>query len=183
MSNDFSINEGMDNDGDELVIDLSGDDLTGGEYPLMPVGTWVKASVYEAELVKSKSEKNEGKPMYKLVLKFHPEAEAKWGKGRRTYIYAPLWSGAFFTAYKVLKALGYEVPKPPKEGERLQFRAPSPKAMLGQVLDMKVSKHETYNGNTRERFEHFEPVGTKTEDGEAGGGLDAFASGGSGLFE
>jgi hypothetical protein len=83
----------------------------------------------------------------------------------------------------VLKALGYEVPKPPKEGEKFQFKAPSPKTILGQTLDMMVSKHETYNGTTRERFEAFAPAGEKTGGGDSMDGLDAFASGGGGLFE
>lgn len=174
-------------DGDDIVLDLSGDDLKTTKFPLIPIGTWVKFSIYEAEVKPSKSQKNEGKPVYHITLKVLPQEEAKWGSGRRVTIYAPLWSGAFFTAFKVFKALGFDIPKPPKEGERINFRVPGPNKLYGKTLEAKVTKHEQGNttddeGNPR-LFERFDAFRAVTEGGpNDSDGLDEFASGDGGLF-
>src|SRR5690554_1317068 len=133
-------------DGDDIVLDLTGDDL-----------------------------------------KVLPQVEAKWGSGRRVTIYAPLWSGAFFTAFKVFKALGFDIPKPPKEGERINFRVPGPNKLYGKTLEARVTKHEQGNttddeGNPR-LFERFDAFRAVTEGGpNDSDGLDEFASGDGGLF-
>lgn len=185
MKTEDETNEfGQANDDGDLVLDLSGDDLSSGGYKLIPVGTWVKVSIYEAVVKPSKSAKNEGKPVYHITLKVMGDAH---GKNRQFKIYAPLWSGAFFTAFKLFKALGFNIPKPPAQGERINFKVPGPGKLLGQTLEAKVTKHEPGNttdddGNPR-LFERFDAFRAMQDGDEASDGLDEFSSGGAGLFE
>jgi hypothetical protein len=190
MKTEDETNEfGQANDDGDLVLDLSGDDLSSGGYKLIPVGTWVKVSIYEAVVKPSKSAKNEGKPVYHITLKVMGDAH---GKNRQFKIYAPLWSGAFFTAFRIFRALGFETPKPPAAGERTQFKVPGKSKLLGRVLGAKVSKHEQSDrtdddGNPfiNERLGAYmsaEKLDELVGQEENSSGLDEFASGDGGLF-
>lgn len=186
MSTDDELNNGVfgQNTDDDIVLDLTGEDLTTTRKPIA-IGTWLRVAVYEAEVKPSKSEKNKGKPVYHITLKVLG-GEAK---GRQFTIYAPLWSGAFFTAFKFFKALGYNMPKPPAEGERINFKVPGKSKLLGSTLEAKVTAHEEGNktdddGNPIlfERLGAFRPMSDEDEDLDYGDGLDEFASGDGGLF-
>jgi hypothetical protein len=180
---------GTANEDDDLVLDLSEDDLSSGRKPL-PVGTLLRLSVYDVDLTHVKKEgPNKGKPMYKFTLKVLGEGV---GKGRQFDVYAPLWSGAFFTAFRIFRALGFETPKPPAAGERAQFKVPGKSKLLGGVLGAKVAKHEPGNmtdddGNPVlfERLGSYMSVEKLEElvgQQENSSGLDEFASGDGGLF-
>jgi hypothetical protein len=96
--------------GGGFTLNLTDDDLTDGRYPTIPVGTWLRVAVYEVEPGMVKSEKNYGKPKYKITVRNQDET-AEWGKYRKFTIFANLFNGAFFTAYAVFKAVGVEPTK------------------------------------------------------------------------
>jgi hypothetical protein len=89
--------------GGGFTLNLTDDDLTDGRYPAIPVGTWLRVAVYEVEPGMVKSEKNYGKPKYKITIRNQDET-AEWGKNRKFTVFANLFNGAFFTAYAVFKA-------------------------------------------------------------------------------
>ncbi len=89
--------------GGGFTLNLTDDDLTDGRYPSIPVGTWLRVAVYEVEPGMVKSERNYGKPKYKITVRNQDET-AEWGKNRKFTIFANLFNGAFFTAYAVFKA-------------------------------------------------------------------------------
>lgn len=191
MNTDDELNSinGAANEDDDLVLDLSEDDLTSRRKPL-PIGTLLRLSVYDVDLTHVKKEgPNKGKPMYKFTFKVLGEGV---GKGRQFDVYAPLWSGAFFTAFRIFRALGFETPKPPAAGERTQFKVPGKSKLLGRVLGAKVSKHEQSDrtdddGNPfiNERLGAYmsaEKLDELVGQEENSSGLDEFASGDGGLF-
>lgn len=96
--------------GGGFTLNLTDDDLTDGRYPTIPVGTWLRVAVYEVEPGMVKSERNYGKPKYKITVRNQDET-AEWGKYRKFTIFANLFNGAFFTAYAVFKAVGVEPTK------------------------------------------------------------------------
>lgn len=89
--------------GGGFTLNLTDDDLTDGRYPDIPVGTWLRVAIYETEPGMVKSEKNYGKPKYKITLR-NQEETAQWGANRKFTVFANLFNGAFFTAYAVFKA-------------------------------------------------------------------------------
>lgn len=92
--------------GGGFSLDLTADDLSGQtEYKEIPVGTWVEVGIYEVLPGQSSSEKNYGKPNYRVTVKTTPTS-AEWGNARKFNIFANLWGGAFFTMFDVLKAVG-----------------------------------------------------------------------------
>lgn len=87
-------------------LDLTADDLSGQiEYKEIPVGTWLEVAIYEVLPGQAGSEKNYGKPNYRITVKTTANS-SEWGNGRKFNIFANLWGGAFFTMFDVLKATG-----------------------------------------------------------------------------
>lgn len=93
-----------------FTLDLSDSDLSDGQYPNIPVGTWLRVQVYEVQPGQVKSGKNFGKPKYQITVKNQEETQ-EWGAYRKFTIFANLFQGAFFTAFAVFKAVGMEPTK------------------------------------------------------------------------
>ena len=73
MSEDMNIfGAPNDDEAEDIVLNLSGDDLQDGSFKDIPDGTWVRVSIYDAQLGKVQKEgDNKGKPQaiftFKLV--------------------------------------------------------------------------------------------------------------------
>lgn len=97
--------------GGGFTLDLSDADLSDGQYPAIPVGTWLHLEIYEVQASTVKSGgKNFGKPKYQLTVR-NMEDTQEWGLNRKFTIFANLFNGAFFTAFAVFKAVGMEPTK------------------------------------------------------------------------
>lgn len=174
---------------DDLVLDLSGDDLSANEWKAIPDGTWVKVTIYEAELgtVQNPNSPNAGKAQAIFTFKLRDESAKEYGP--KTFrVWAQLYSGAFFTMFNIMKAtkdqlaeLGYEAPTaPPQAGQKLQLRLPHPAKLKGFTMEARV-KHRAGNKPGADgkpiMFENLASF-RATKDEADMAGLEEFSSGG-----
>lgn len=174
---------------DDLVLDLSGDDLTVREWKPIPDNTWVKAVIYDAELgkVQNPNSPNVGKPQAIFTFKLVEESAKEYGP--KTFrVWAQLYSGAFFTMFNIMRAakeqlaeLGYEVPSaPPAAGQPMKLRLPHPAKLKGLTMEARVKNrpgNKTTPSGEPVMFENL--VGFRAPKGEESlDGLEEFTSGG-----
>lgn len=142
----FDTNDELNNDNElqDLQLDLSGDDLTDSSFRTIPNNTWVHAVIYSAELgTVQKEGPNQGKPQAIFTFRLTGPSAKQYGP-KTMRVWAQLYPGAFFTMYKILKALDYEMPKPENGGAQIKFTVPHPQKLVGQVLLAQV-KHRAGN--------------------------------------
>lgn len=177
-TDDFDQVGGQSPDGSEgITINLTGDDLRAAEgFKPIPVGTWLHVAIFEASLAYSKSEKNAGKPMYKLVFKLMGESAKEHGE-RKIRENAFLWSGALFNTMRILKALGYDTPNPQNPAD--QFTFPAPHELQGRELKARVSKHEPGFNDSEMLFEKLGGFKPLDDDTVSDSTADIFGGGGT----
>ena len=174
---------------DDLVLDLSGDDLAVRDWKPIPDNTWVKAVIYDAELgtVKNPNSPNVGKPQAIFTFKLVEESAKEFGP--KTFrVWAQLYSGAFFTMFNIMRAvkeqlgeLGYEVPSaPPAAGQPMKLRLPPPAKLKGLTREARVKNRPGNKPGAGGKPVMFESlVGFRApKDEESMDGLEEFTSGG-----
>lgn len=121
-----------------IILNLTDSDVKG--FEVAPAGTY-KVEIAEAELTESKSDKNKGKPMWKLELQSLEETY----KGK-FFVYAPLWQGAHFTYVALGKALGFI-------NDAGDNTVPDVDTLIGKELAVKVTveKYTNKDGEEAER--------------------------------
>jgi len=88
-----------------IQVNVSKKESEAGNLVMLPRG-WYKVTISDVALKESKSEKNNGKPMYAMEFTVNEPAEFE---GRKVFTNACLWDGALYTIIAILKGLGYEV--------------------------------------------------------------------------
>lgn len=172
---------------EDIVLNLTGDDLKTRRTTPLPVGTRLKVRVYEASIGYVKKEgDNKGKPFYKIQFKPLPDEIEKHGLSDKKLFFENmmLFSGAFFDAANFLRALGYSPGDP--TAKEVTFKAPHPNKLLGQELEVKVTKHEASNrlddeGNPfmNEALGGFRPIQEPSDGTVSEEVADLFSTGGA----
>lgn len=197
MSEDMNIfGAPNDDEAGDIVLNLSGDDLQDGSFKDIPDGTWVRVSIYDAQLGKVQKEgDNKGKPQAIFTFKLVGLSAKEYGP--KTFrVWAQLYPGAFFTMYGIMKALkdelsemGYELPsRPPNKGDDINIRVPHPSKLLGLVLEGRVKR---VKGNKKRDdgsdiwFENLKGFRAAKDDGGtvSEDSAQLFTTGSGGLFE
>lgn len=113
--------------GEEIFVNFSKNEAeSSGEYKPIPRGEY-HCKITDNELVFSKSEKNPGKPMWKMELTVQ-DGEYE---NHKLITNVCLWDGALYSLSQLMKALGYDV-------DAGQFRIPGPGDLIGRDVVTKV---------------------------------------------
>jgi len=114
-----------------IKVNVSKKETAAGNQTMLPRG-WYKVTVSDVELRESKSEKNNGKPMYAVECTVNEPAEYE---GRKLYTNACLWEGALYTVIGLMKAVEL-IEQNIDEGDLV---IPGPGAFLGKECMARVT--------------------------------------------
>lgn len=120
-----------------LQVNFTNDEADSEARVFAPAPTgWYKCSIFDIEEAESTSEKNPGKPYWKLTLQCTQEGDHF---KRRFWGNVMLWDGALYSLAQLMKAVGREIPK---DGT---FEIPDPEELIGIEILVSVAKQrDTY---------------------------------------
>lgn len=157
-----------------LSFNITDEDVAGKSFEPVPAD-WYDVTIDNVEEAESKSEKNNGKPMYVVYFK---SLDERFNGTQRTH--ACLWYEARFTIIDLMKATGFKV-------EAGELSIPDADEFIGKELAIKLTVEDYTNKDgeeaKRNNVKSFRALGTapKTAAGAKKAAAKGKASGGFAL--